>query len=90
MKKFINRKIRKILFWLFKDRIKAFAISTVIDEFDMIQSKGDIVDYVKKEMAIKMGVQLLEEGAIDIEREVLIGDFGRRYTMRLYVLPPKI
>jgi len=89
MKKIINRKIRKILFWLLKNRIKGFAISKVLSGEEMVTSKMGMVDYIKREMAHEIAMKLLEDGAIDIEEEDFPQFNGRRYIMRLYVLPPK-
>ena len=67
MKKWIERKLRKILFWVFKYKIKAYATSKIVSDIELVQSKGDIVEYVKREMAHQIGMKLLEDGAIEIE-----------------------
>jgi len=85
MKEEINKLIRRLLFWVLKDKIRAYAISHVIPEIDLIQFKGEITEYVKLEMALKIGTELLKDGAIEIEEEFFNpAKKDVRYIMRLY------
>lgn len=76
--------IRKVLFWLLKDKVRAYCISQIISDIDLVQSNGDITEYVKLEMAHKIGRELLKDGAIEIEIDDWKQFNGTRYIMRVY------
>ena len=69
MKKEIKKLIKRILLWIFKDRVEVFHIQQSISDFDMIQSHGEVESYIKRDIAIKIGEELLNKGFLEIEKE---------------------
>ena len=69
MKKKLEKYIKRLVRWAFKDRILIYRHSQFIDEIDLIQSKYKVIDYVKREIANKLVEKMLEDGVIDMEQE---------------------
>ena len=78
--------IRKILIWLFKDRIRTFCISKILSDQEIVHSRNDIISYTKNEMAHQIGMKLLEDNFLEIEEEKFPQFAGRRFIMKFYGL----
>lgn len=89
IKKKIKQFKRKIFFRFFKDRIVVLRINQTISNVDLAQSKGEIENYVKKEMALKIGEKLLEDNLLEIESYDDPEIKGRILKAKLYCIKSK-
>ena len=84
----IEKYIKKLIRWAFRDRILIYRHSYFIDAVDLVQSKYKVVDYVKREIANKLAKKMLEDGVIDMEQErnPLPGQEGDIIRSKVYIL----
>ena len=81
----MKKLIRKLLFWALKKNIRSYAVSKIISDIDMMHPdrESEIVAYTMKDMASQIGMELLKDGAIEIEEDDWDRFNGRRYIMRV-------
>ena len=67
MKKEIKKYIKRLVRWAFQSHILVYSHSQFISDIDLVQSKGEIIFYIKREIANKLAEKLLEDGVIEFE-----------------------
>ena len=88
MKNKIEKYIKRLVRWAFKDRILVYRHSQFISAVDLVQSKYEVIDYVKREIAKELARKMLEDDVIDIEQErnPLVGREGDIIRSRVHIL----
>lgn len=80
----MKRLKRRLLLWLFRDNIRAFGASQIIDHAALIRSDFNIREYVMRELAYSIGKKLLDDGFLHVERDVVPGLYSERITAKFY------
>lgn len=82
----MNKLIRKLAYWFFKNKIKKFGGVMVMSD-EMLSARGrDYVDYAKRDMVRNIADALYKEGAIHFTEEKTNVHGNSMIRAEIYVL----
>ena len=82
----MNKIIRKLIIWAFKDKIVVLSKSKTIADVELVLAKYPIYDYLQEEIAVRIAHEMVETGLLKFKSQTDIVRMNRVITGKVYLL----
>lgn len=82
----MNKLIRKLIIWAFRDKIVVLRMSKTVQDVELVLAKYPVYDYLQEEIAVRIAHEMKETELLKFEQTQDIGRMNRTITGKVYVL----